>query len=51
MDVSRLNQGQMVAGVGGVVLLIFACLDSEPDNQYGPSPKPHLGYPGPAAWG
>jgi uncharacterized membrane protein YhaH (DUF805 family) len=26
--------------VGGIILLIFLCLDSEPhDNQYGPNPK------------
>ena len=24
---------------GGLVLLVFACQDSQPDNEYGPSPK------------
>ena len=25
--------------VGGLVLLVFYCLDSVPDNEYGPNPK------------
>lgn len=25
--------------VGGIILLIFLCTDSKPDNQYGPNPK------------
>jgi uncharacterized membrane protein YhaH (DUF805 family) len=32
---------------GSLVLLVFTCLDSRPDNQYGPSPKASL--PG-AGW-
>ena len=24
---------------GGLVLLVFACQDSQPDNEYGPAPK------------
>jgi len=24
---------------GSLVLLVFTCMDSQPDNQYGPSPK------------
>ena len=35
-----------LAPFGGIVLLVFTCLDSVPDNQYGPSPKGHtLPYP------
>jgi uncharacterized membrane protein YhaH (DUF805 family) len=31
---------------GGLVLLVFTCLDSTPDNQYGPNPKGYaLPYP------
>jgi uncharacterized membrane protein YhaH (DUF805 family) len=29
----------LVPIVGGIVLLVFMVLDSEPDNQYGPNPK------------
>jgi len=25
--------------VGGIILLVFVCQDSKPDNQYGPNPK------------
>lgn len=25
--------------IGGIVLLVFACQDSDRDNQYGPNPK------------
>ena len=37
--------------IGGIVLLVWFCQDSKPDNQYGPSPKgysagPAAGYPG-----
>ena len=37
--------------VGGIILLVFECLDSTPgDNKYGPNPKgvggPAGGYPG-----
>jgi uncharacterized membrane protein YhaH (DUF805 family) len=37
----------LVPFVGGIVLLVFACLDGEPGpNRFGPSPKPVLAYPG-----
>jgi uncharacterized membrane protein YhaH (DUF805 family) len=37
----------LVPFAGGIVLLVFACLDSEPGpNRFGPSPKPALAYPG-----
>lgn len=26
-------------GIGGIVFIIFMCLDSKPDNQWGPNPK------------
>ena len=30
----------LVPFVGGIILLVFTCLDSEPnDNKYGPNPK------------
>ena len=29
----------LVPFVGGIILLVFYCLDSHPDNKYGPSPK------------
>ncbi len=30
----------LIPFIGGIVLLVFDCLDSEPnDNQYGPNPK------------
>jgi uncharacterized membrane protein YhaH (DUF805 family) len=32
--------------VGWIVLIVFYCLDSKPDNQYGPSPKGYAGGPG-----
>ena len=40
-----------ITGIGCIVLLIWFCQDSQPDNQYGPSPKgysagPAAGYPG-----
>lgn len=40
-----------LTGIGCIVLLIWFCQDSQPDNQYGPSPKgysagPAAGYPG-----
>lgn len=25
--------------VGGITLFVFTCMESEPDNQYGPNPK------------
>jgi uncharacterized membrane protein YhaH (DUF805 family) len=46
-----------VVPFGGIVLLVFACSDSQPDNRYGPSPKSRAegylgshpgGYPGQA---
>jgi len=38
----------LVPFVGGIILLVFTCLDSTPgDNQYGPNPKGvGGGYPG-----
>lgn len=42
--------------LGGIVLIVFACLDSEPGpNRFGPSPKQPVGGPAwaqqpPAAW-
>jgi uncharacterized membrane protein YhaH (DUF805 family) len=40
----------LVPFVGGITLLVFTCLDSQPQpNQWGPSPKsagPGSGYPG-----
>lgn len=41
----------VLTGIGAIVLLIWFCQDSGPDNQYGPSPKgysaaaPAGGYP------
>ncbi|MER5888683.1 DUF805 domain-containing protein [Streptomyces sp. NPDC001941] len=36
--------------VGGIILLVFLCLDSEPQhNAYGPNPKGVGAYPGGAA--
>ena len=40
-----------LTGIGCIVLLIWFCQDSGPDNKYGPSPKgysatPAGGYPG-----
>jgi uncharacterized membrane protein YhaH (DUF805 family) len=29
----------LIPVVGGIVLLVFTCLDSEGDNKYGPNPK------------
>ena len=29
----------LVPLVGAIILIVFACQDSQPDNQYGPSPK------------
>ncbi|WP_227396005.1 DUF805 domain-containing protein [Jeotgalibacillus aurantiacus] len=29
----------LVPLVGAIILLVFECLDSVPDNQYGPNPK------------
>jgi uncharacterized membrane protein YhaH (DUF805 family) len=38
----------IVPFVGGLVLFIFQCLDSQPfTNMYGPSPKEEGPYPGP----
>ena len=38
-----------LTGIGCIVLLIWFCQDSQPDNQYGPSPKGYnaapAGYP------
>lgn len=28
-----------VCGIGGIILLVFMCMDSKPDNQWGPNPK------------
>lgn len=36
--------------VGGIILLVFACQDSDADNEYGPSPKGATGYGGPAGY-
>ena len=33
-------------GIGSIVLLVWFCQDSQPDNRFGPSPK---GYAAPAA--
>lgn len=27
--------------VGGILLLVFACIESEQDNKYGPNPRKH----------
>lgn len=41
----------LVPFVGGIALLVFECMDSQPGtNQYGPSPK-GLGGPNPGAYG
>ena len=29
----------LIPFAGGIILLVFACLESEPDNRYGPNPK------------
>ena len=31
----------LVPFVGGIMLQLLCCLDSHPDNQYGPNPKNH----------
>ena len=36
-----------LTGIGAIVLLVWFCQDSQPDNQYGPSPK---GYGAPAGY-
>ena len=34
--------------VGSIILIVFACSDSKPDNKYGPNPKnAGAGYPAP----
>jgi uncharacterized membrane protein YhaH (DUF805 family) len=51
-DINRSGWWVLVSLVpfGGLVLLIFACLDSDPGpNQYGPNPKLG-GFRQPAAW-
>ena len=34
-----------------ILLLVWYCTDSGPDNQYGPSPKGAAAYPPPPAYG
>lgn len=31
--------GSLCCGIGAIVLLVFCCLDSKEDNQWGPNPK------------
>lgn len=38
-----------LTGIGCIVLLIWFCQDSQPDNQYGPSPKGYSAPAGPQA--
>ncbi len=38
-----------LTGIGCIVLLIWFCQDSQPDNQYGPSPKGYSAPGGPQA--
>src|SRR5262245_52061481 len=40
----------LIPVVGSIVLIVFYCLDSHPDNKYGPSPKAAAAAPeaGPA---
>ncbi len=41
-DIGRTGWWILVAFIpliGGLILLVFACLDSKPDNEYGPNPK------------
>jgi len=38
----------VLTGIGAIVLLVWFCQDSQPDNKYGPSPK---GYGAPAGYG
>lgn len=28
-----------ICGIGSIIMLVFCCMDSVPDNQYGPNPK------------
>ena len=40
-----------ICGIGGILMLVFCCTDSVPDNQWGPNPKgmmynnPYAGNP------
>lgn len=36
----------MLTGIGAIVLLVWFCKDSGPDNKYGPSPKGYRAAPG-----
>ena len=36
----------MLTGIGAIVLLVWFCQDSQPDNKYGPSPKGYSAAPG-----
>jgi len=43
----------VLTGIGAIVLLVWFCQDSQPDNKFGPSPKGYhaaapAGYPGAA---
>jgi uncharacterized membrane protein YhaH (DUF805 family) len=41
-DIGKSGWWQLIAYVpcvGWIIFLVFACKDSEPDNQYGPNPK------------
>lgn len=36
----------VLTGIGAIVLLVWFCQDSGPDNKYGPSPKGYSAAPG-----
>lgn len=36
----------VLTGIGSIVLLVWFCQDSGPDNKYGPSPKGYSAAPG-----
>jgi uncharacterized membrane protein YhaH (DUF805 family) len=37
--------------IGWIILIVWYCLDSQPDNKYGPSPKGYPGGPGQGGYG
>jgi len=37
--------------IGWIILIVWQCLDSHPDNKYGPSPKGYSGGPGQGGYG